>query len=341
MAKLCEGCELPSWYVIAKFYGEFRQNSDDAIEFLRDHGVLPRQVFCDHCGRSCNFRLAKHQWYCCHYIKIYKSKKKRKRCNYTSSDYKGTFLEGTHLQPWKILLFVNHWLGKKFDHNTIFRNLNLSTNTSVNWRRYCSQVTQFWLQNQDSIGGEDIVVEIGESPILKRSQERGHKPSYIWAFGGIERHSKKFFVVPLVAPLSEVRDEATYLSLIQRHIKPGSVVVSEAWGSFLTLGHNYIHLVVQNTPTPQEHTLNIDRVWRDLKEWETRRGMQTNFKETFARYLFIYQFQDQRLHRFLCEAARLYPPQCESPWPSSSNTDNTAYLPFSVSDSFSEGPVSD
>ena len=40
-----------------------------------------------------------------------------RQCNYTVSLYKGTFLDKTHLPPWEVSLFVNHWLQKTFDHD--------------------------------------------------------------------------------------------------------------------------------------------------------------------------------------------------------------------------------
>ncbi|KAK8379382.1 hypothetical protein O3P69_019346 [Scylla paramamosain] len=44
MAGLCGGCDIPSWVVFGRFHGEIPGNAENALQFLRDHGVLPRCV---------------------------------------------------------------------------------------------------------------------------------------------------------------------------------------------------------------------------------------------------------------------------------------------------------
>ena len=193
MDRICGGCETDYFKIIADFY------SDNAktIDFLRKHGVLPTAVQCPRCNSQCTLRSEKPLWRCTNSVLIPKSKKRR-YCNFSVSDYKGTFLERCRFEPWKLMLFVNHWLSKHWDHDTINKCLHLSTATSVDWRSYCSEVTQYWFSRQEAIGGQGIVVEIDETLIVKRKYDRGRILSQIWLFGGIERVGKKRFVVPLV-----------------------------------------------------------------------------------------------------------------------------------------------
>ena len=341
MAPLCSGCDLSSWLVTAKFHGEVTGNDVDAIEFFRSHGVLPRQVNCPRCKRPCHFLTAKKIWYCPQSFKYSKSNK-RKTCSFSVSDYKGTFLSNVHVAPWKILLFINHWLEKKWDHDAIIKNLQFSTTTSVNWRVYCSKVTEFWLENQEPIGGQGIVVEIDKFLFRKNSNqlnkeiakkkrnkkgtkqikertEPDHEGSEAWVFGGIERESKKFFMVPFVVTEAEENLNDLLTPIIQRYIRPGSVLVSDCWGSQLTIKyHGYTHNIVNHSGKFMDsnnsgiHIENIKYLRRGVKEWVRRPGMKSHyFKQYFARYLFIQQFPNQLLHRFLVEAARMYPPQSE------------------------------
>lgn len=55
------------------------------------------------------------------------------------------------LAPFKVILFVI-----------------MSKTTSVDWRSFCSEVTQYWLQNQNSIGGADVIVEINETLLVRQ-----------------------------------------------------------------------------------------------------------------------------------------------------------------------------
>lgn len=123
---------------------------------------------------------------------------KRRQCNFTTSEYKGIFLDGTHLKPSEIVRFVNHWLQKTWNYDTVFKCLNWVPSTSVDWRSFSSEVTEWWVDNQDSIGGEEIEVETDETLFVRRKYDRGRMLRQLWVFGGIERISKKCFIVPLV-----------------------------------------------------------------------------------------------------------------------------------------------
>ena len=95
---LCEECSIEQWRVISRYF----ENDNAAVECLRAHGVLPLDVKCPNCGNSCNYREDQHTWRCNKSVKDPK-KKKRRLCNYSVSDYKGTFLDKCHVAPWKIL----------------------------------------------------------------------------------------------------------------------------------------------------------------------------------------------------------------------------------------------
>ena len=49
----------------------------------------------------------------------------------------------------------------------------LSSCTSVDWRSFCSEVTDYWIENQSAISGPGIIVEIDEIFIIRRNYERG------------------------------------------------------------------------------------------------------------------------------------------------------------------------
>lgn len=306
----CVGCN-PHYYSVISDYFE---KNDNAIEFLRAHGVLPRAVNCPHCDLPCKYREDRHTWYCGRWKKIAKTKR-RKSCVFSISDYSGTFLQGTHLAPYKVVLFVNHWLQKYWDHQTVTKCIGMSRPTSVDWRSFCSEVTQnWWLQNQNSIGGAGIIVEIDETLLVRRKYNRGRQVSHVWVFGGIERVSKKKFIVPLV---DGDRSADTLIPLIKKYIKPDSMIYSDKWAAYRNLKHlGYKHLSINHSENfvdphdPQRHTQNIERLWRDLKEWIRRPGIRAEYLPQYiARYLFIKENSNSPLHSFFVEAASLYPPQ--------------------------------
>lgn len=314
----CDHCSYNHYKAIKVFYEE----PETSVDFLRRHGVLPTVVSCTRCNKNCTFREQGRtgEWRCNSTFRIPKTKKRR-HCSFYASDYKGTFLQNSHIPPWKVILFVNHWLSKRWDHQTVTSCLNITPKTSVNWRSFCSEVAEFWLGNQDSIGGQDIVVEIDGTFLVRRKNNKDRPLSQIWLFGGIERDSKKKFVIPLLEPVGEKRDTATLLPLIKKYIRGGSIIMSDRWGAYHSLKtHGYTHYMInhsQNFGDPTNiniHTQTIERLWMDLKEWVKRPGIRATYlRQYLARYLFITNYDEKEalLHHFFVMAGRLYPPQGE------------------------------
>ena len=79
---------------------------------------------------------------------------------FCTSDYRSSFAEHCHFAVWKLVLFINAWLNKRFLHDLVISNLNIIRETPVNWRSYCSEVTEYFLDNQPAIGGPGVLVEI-------------------------------------------------------------------------------------------------------------------------------------------------------------------------------------
>lgn len=316
MAERCDLCQSSYFSNIHSFY----QNDEAAIDILQKHGVLPSDVDCPFCNTPCTFRES-HNYWRCRAVKVVPKTRKRKQCSFVTSNYKGTFLFGCRFPPWKLLLLVNHFLSKHWDYKTLESCLGLSKRTIVDWRSFCSEVTEKWLSKQEPIGGEGVVVEIDETLIVRRKYNRGRLLKSIWLFGGIERITKRVFVIPLTTENCEKRDKATLIPLVQKYILPGSIIYSDCWAAYKPLCElGYQHDSVNHSTNfvsqenPDIHTQNIERLWRDVKQWIRRPGIRKDYLEQYlSRYLFIRSHNEKELlHHFLKEAAKLYPPQSEN-----------------------------
>lgn len=310
----CLDCSLTYFDFIQKFH----KNNEEALKYFKAHNILPTRVTCPHCNGDCVLRDEQNIWRCHKQWKDRKNKKRVKRCSFSVSTNKGTFLEKTNLQPWQVLLFCASWLRKTYKQSDAIENLEIKSEACVDWRSFCSEVTLDWFEHQDAIGGENVVVEIDETVIVKRKQNTGRILKQLWLFGGIERNSKKHFIVPLQDPdnISLPRNRDTLFPIIEKYIKPGSIIVSDCWKAYETLNTlHYEHWRVNhslNFIDPQDsaiHTQNIERLWRDLKEYVRRPGIISKYlKQYVSRYLFIKNTPPKaRLHHFFTAAARLYP----------------------------------
>ena len=94
--------------------------------------------------------------------------------------------------------------------------------------------------------------------------------------------------------------------------------MSDSWRAYWNLSkENYTHKVINHSenfvdPSDSEvHTQNIERLWRDIKEWVRRPGIKSTFlRQYISRYLFLRSSEGGReVHNFLKQVTRLYPPQ--------------------------------
>lgn len=99
--------DSPGWMMIS-FYGGFhidyfaadtklrRKYQDDSMawDYFREYGELPLPLYM----LLQILHLPRREIYMV------------RKCSYTFSHYLGTFLDDSNLQPWKMMLFVNHWL---------------------------------------------------------------------------------------------------------------------------------------------------------------------------------------------------------------------------------------
>ena len=301
--EICPGCDTLEFEIIQKCY----RKDTEAIQIFRNHGVLPMSSNCPKCNRHLLYYEQDTMWRCHGSTKIPNSRK-RQKCGYKISDRTGTFLEKSHLAPWQVLLFANSWVRKHFSQETLKINLDMSYKTITDWRSFCSEVTLSWQENlQEVLGGPGIVVEIDETVIVKRKYHKGRLLKEIWVFGGIERESKKCFAVELLAGfnLAELprddrvkrlpRDTDTLLPIIQRFIRPGSIIYSDGWGAYHSLSNNgYTHKTViheENFIDPKDrnvHTQTVERMWKDLKEWCVRPGIKSIYIHQYiSRWIFL------------------------------------------------------
>ena len=90
-------------------------------------------------------------------------------------------------------------------------------------------------------------MEIDESKFGKSKYGRGREIEGVWVFGGIERESKKSFLVPLVGE-NPRRDAATLIPLIRKYIKPGSTIISDEWAAYNKISdHGHRHLTINHS----------------------------------------------------------------------------------------------
>lgn len=171
---------------------------------------------------------------------------------------------------------------------------------------------QQWLESkQELIGGPDKIVEVDEAKVGKRKYNTGRIIRGQWVFGGIERSSKKFFIVPVADRRSE-----TLILNIKKHIAPGSIIHSDMWRGYDALRscENYEHKTVNHSknfvdPESGVHTQNIERLWRDMRAKIPRFGTRDyHFTHYLAEFCFKKRYDfNERIDSFFDIMRTMYP----------------------------------
>ena len=307
----CENCYLSHMQLIVHTFG----HPENIIKYCQDHGVIKSEsdTICPTCSSKCRLDLNKKAFRCDKSVAV--RKKKRRRCNYFVSIFKGTWFERSHLDIETNFTLVYIYLSDRlFSYKYVQSELGLSKTTVNDWCSFIREVVVHWvLSHKRQIGGVGEVVEIDESKFGKRKYNVGRVVTGQWVFGGICRRTRECFAVPV-----ESRDKQTLLRVIKEYIKPGTTIISDWWKAYDCLNdEGYIHLKVNHSvnfvdPVTRAHTNTIERRWRDLKSIIPRYGRKgLEFVAYLALAFFKLHFKDteKRLHAFFKTAAQLYPPK--------------------------------
>uniref|UniRef100_A0A182IWX9 ISXO2-like transposase domain-containing protein n=1 Tax=Anopheles atroparvus TaxID=41427 RepID=A0A182IWX9_ANOAO len=142
------------------------------------------------------------------------------------------------------------------------------------------------------IGGLCTTGEIDETKITKRKSNVGrvndsHKE---WLVGGICRETKGIFLIRV-----ERRDSDTLMSVITENVLVGTRLATDCWRGYSRLAQvRFTHGTGNhssnflNSNNALIHTLNVENLWRWLKEYLKQKSMNRVWKlnENLVEYVF-------------------------------------------------------
>jgi transposase-like protein len=229
--------------------------NDAAISFLLEEGILYPQRRCEHCGsETSRFRT---QWKCI-----------KSSCRKSVSIFRDSFFTNCKIPVCDVLHIAYHWLWKDAIRD-ISKQTGHSTQTVSHYVADFRQLIGEMFKDCDQrIGGPQIVVELDETKLGKRKYNRGHHVEGVWVFGGVERTEKKrMFAVNV-----KNRTAKTLLRLIKKHVRLGSVVITDMFASYrniekeLEMEHFTVnHSETFKDPVTGAHTNTIEGNWNGLK----------------------------------------------------------------------------
>jgi len=312
IAMSCTGCSLN----IKEF---LKLEEEELFNFMHSHNVMLKEKVCPKCGAMCTLvkRTDTVFYFRCTAMLEGNQKKKRKKvaCNFQESVRKNTFFDGTHFPIPQIAFFVMlDVMRVQADTEMIEQQLGWSRPSVIDWKSYLREVYIDWSirNSRPTIGGPGRIVEIDEAKVGKRKYNCGRLVEGQWVFGGIDRQSGEFFIVPV-----ESRNTETLLEIIKNRIADGTTIISDCWKSYNCLSdEGYQHQTVNHSknfvdPDTRAHTQNIERLWRDLKANIPRYGRRkAHYVGYLARFEFFKKFKcsKARIHEIFMAIGQLYDP---------------------------------
>ncbi|KFD51372.1 hypothetical protein M513_07777 [Trichuris suis] len=236
-------------------------DEDTAIRFLQEKGILHQQRLCTR-GHAMKLTVERNgktpRWRC-----------RKAECKTEVSLRTGTWFEGLKLDFRTAVLFIYSWSNEYCSTKFCSKELGLSTNCSVSWKRLLREVAaESLLSNPLVIGGPNCTVEVDETLYAKSKFHRGRRYPKQWVvFGGVCRETGESFLVPVAN-----RSSRTLIPLIRQYIRPGTTVMTDCWAGYRSLSReDYTHLRVNHSinfvhpDDPEVHTQTVESLWAQVK----------------------------------------------------------------------------
>jgi hypothetical protein len=162
----------------------------------------------------------------------------------------GSYFSLSRLELGELFEIVYYWsLGTKAE--ILEAMYPMSNKTIVQWyytlRETC---TRRLADDPIRIGGEDHIVEIDETQLIKLPKNNvGRREPDLWFFGCFDRTTKQW-----VGEFVPTRNRRTLIALIVKYILPGSTIYSDKWAAYVSDGFDlsllegmgYSHLSVNH-----------------------------------------------------------------------------------------------
>jgi transposase-like protein len=228
-------------------------------------------------------------------------------CKYSLSIRKGSIFEKCKLPFLKIFRMIYKYLnGLSF--TDISFELKIHRNTAGDWCALIREIIAEYLVNNSEIlgcfntDGTSKIVEIDESLFFKRKYQRGRLRNNQWYIGGIERGTRKVFMVPV-----ENRNRETIYNVLCQNVANGTIIITDEWrayGAAIRRHQNYEHRTINHSlffvdpDDDQIHTQNVEGLWFRAKFYLRKKsGLK---QEEFSTYLikFLWEYKIEKRFRF-------------------------------------------
>lgn len=223
-------------------------NETKCIQFLKDNQIIETPLECIACGGK--IKETNNLFRCT-----------RANCRKSKSMFENTFFFKCKMSCNEVLHLGYLWL-TKCTTQTIQMHSGHCRKTIAAYKVYFRQLISNMIESDDEIiGGEGIIIEVDETKIGKRKNNRGHIVEGAWVIVGVERTTDRLVFAEVV----ENRDAETIKKLFIKHVANGSILYTDEWKAYkniaLELGlehHTVKHKLHFKDPITGVHTNTVE-----------------------------------------------------------------------------------
>jgi hypothetical protein len=269
-------------------------DENNCLRFLKENGAFDIVHSCKRCGSPIAFHG--HNWKC-----------KKEGCRKQESFLKGSFFGNSRLPVNEIIELGYYWLAG-VPRNSIMTVTGHSPNTITDYVKFYRELIAATLDDEDTVvGGPGIEVQVDETKFGKVKYHRGHRVDGVWIIGGVElTEQRKIFVKKV-----NRRNKETIVDTLQRHVLPGSIVVTDCWKGYMGLSEQLpvSHITVNHSLNFRDQstgacTNHIEGTWSGLKGKTPIRNRTSTFIDLHLTEYIWRRKNENELWNKLLEALR-------------------------------------
>lgn len=275
------------------------KDENSILTWCNKVGLIPIQVNCE-CGSMKEIQMAKD--------KPLGLIRKCPYCKIRTSVLKGTWFESSHLSIAQIIELTYMWI-YKLPQTYVQHELSTSSHhTTGDWYMYCREVCAVILQkNSEKLGGRGKIVELGETKVGKKKFNKGRLLEGQWILGGIERDSRRMFVVSV-----KERNISTFISILRDWIYPGTTIIAECAKSYTLQSDERLKRFIIKykinfiDPFTSTHGQSMNNRWKQRDVPDSRKEFPNTY---FLEYMYRVKYgnSDDLFLTFVKHLSEVYP----------------------------------
>jgi transposase-like protein len=274
------------------------------VDYMTTRNLLPKARKCPKCRNWMSLswdKPVKYRWRC-------------SKCRKSTVNRIGSIFTHSRIPyPTVMMIILCFWIGIRITPCSFLT--GGERHLVSKWYRNSRQAmaTEEYFR-ETLLGGPGRVVEVDEAVFRKRKYNRGRRKKVIWILGFAERSVGEEEKCRVIYKVVKDRSAATLLPLIEKFIKPQTLIITDEWKSYHGIPNiiekEYTHQTVCHKrdyvdPITGAYTNTVEGMWAMLRKWMPVNGVRKQFIHEYL-WGFVYKHNTPSTFERLLETMRTF-----------------------------------